>query len=100
MTKNYKRIYKRYYQWLCICRKNIIIFELSIAYNIEVANFACTCKGQSYRMHLPWASSSDYGSVPEELPQLWELVRFYEMRIPVLDLQLDDIKAEMEFYSE
>jgi len=51
MTKNYKKIYKRYYQWLCICRKNIINFKLSMAYNIGVANFACMCKGQSYGVH-------------------------------------------------
>jgi len=51
ITKNYKKIYKRYYQWLCICRKNIIIFKLSMAYNIGVVNFAHTCKGQLYGVH-------------------------------------------------
>ena len=28
MTKNLKNIYKRYYQWLYICRENIIIIEI------------------------------------------------------------------------
>jgi len=54
MTKNYKKIYKRYYQWLCIRRKTIIIFKLSMANNIGVANFARMCKGQSYGVHPPW----------------------------------------------
>jgi len=53
MTKNYKKIYKIYYQWLFICRKNIIIFKLSMAYNIGIANFARTCKGQLYEVHPP-----------------------------------------------
>ena len=40
MTKNFKNIWNRYYQWLCICRKNIIIFKSLL--NIGVANFVRT----------------------------------------------------------
>jgi len=61
MTKNYKKIYKRYYQWLCIYKKNIIIFKLSMAYNIGVANFARTYKGQSYRVHPQCLNVSVWG---------------------------------------
>ena len=32
MAKNFKNIYKRFYQWICICRKNII--KLKIIYDI------------------------------------------------------------------
>jgi len=46
------------------------------------------------------ASSSDYGSVPKELAKLQELVRFHEMKILMLDSQLDDMKVEMDFYLE
>jgi len=56
MTKNSKKVYKRYYQWLSICRKNIIILKLSMAYNIGIVNFAHTCKGQSYGVHPLWYS--------------------------------------------
>ena len=28
MTKNFKKIYNRYYQCLCICRKNITISQM------------------------------------------------------------------------
>ena len=42
MAKIFKKIHKICYQWLCICRKNIIKRKLSMPYYIGVANLSCT----------------------------------------------------------
>ena len=43
MTENLKTIYKRYYQWLCICRKYImIVIKFSMPFNIGIANLSHT----------------------------------------------------------
>ena len=66
MAKNFQKIHKRCYQWLCRCRKNIIKF--SMACNIRVAILSLT-----------WCSTSSW--LWRDLPMILTCQVF--LRLPI-----------------
>jgi hypothetical protein len=47
-----------------------------------------------------FASSSEYGEVPQELAMLRNLVKFHEMRLPMMRSEFNDLKAENQYLSD
>ena len=52
MAKNFRIIYTRCYQWLCICRKNIIKFKIiyAIEYRGDCDDGVKSCCGTTINM--------------------------------------------------